>query len=447
MKRETDVLIVGGSAAGVTTAITARRHYPDAEIALVRMEDQVMIPCGIPYIFGTVNSPENNLIPDAVLSKNNIDLIIDKADSIDREGKIVTTASGDTIGYKKMVLATGSEPFVPPIPDTRLDNVFTVQKDVNYLNNMLQVLGKAKDLIIIGGGFIGVEFADECRKRENLDVSVIELLPHCLLLACDEEICIKVEDKLREHGVNVLANSRARAIAGNGKVEYVELGNGEKLKADAVIMGIGVAANSVLAQKADLKVDERSSIYVDEFMRTNDENIFAVGDCARKTSFFTGGPSRLMLASIAGIESRVAGANLFTLRRRNEHAIGVFSTVIGGLCIGSAGMTEKAAREAGFDIVVGEASSPNRHPAGMPGMDNVSVKLVFSKESRIVLGGQICGGSSVGEAINIVGATIQMRMRVDDIATFQVGTHPALTASPIAYQITNAAEIALTKMR
>ena len=104
-------------------------------------------------------------------------------------------------------------------------------------------------------------------------------------------------------------------------------------------------------------------------------------------------------------------------------------------------------REAGFDIVLGEASSPNRHPSGMPGVDDVSVKLVFSRESRTVLGGQILGGSSVGEAINIIGATIQMRMRADDIATFQVGTHPALTASPIAYQITNAAEIALTKMR
>jgi len=447
MKRKTDVLIVGGSAAGVTTAITVRRHYPDAEITLARKENQVLIPCGIPYIFGTVGSPENNLIPDAVLSKNNIDLITDEVTSIDRKGKAVTTASGDAISYKKMVLATGSVPFVPPIPDTRLNNVFTVKKEVDYLKHMSQALDKAKDLVIIGGGFIGVEFADECRKRQNLNVSVIELLPHCLLLACDEDICSKAEDKLKENGVNILADTRAEAIVGNGKVEHVQLAGGEKLRADAVIMGIGVVPNSDLAQSADLKVDERHSIYVDEFMRTSDENIFAAGDCARKTSFFTGGPSRLMLASIASIESRVAGANLFTLRRRNERSIGVFSTVIDDLCIGSAGMTERMARETGFDVVTGEASSPNRHPVGMPGVTDVSVKLIFSKESGIMIGGQICGGPSVGEAINIIGATIQKRMRADDIATLQVGTHPALTASPIAYQITNAAEIALTKMR
>ena len=447
MKRKADVLIVGGSAAGVTTAITARRHYPDAEITLARREDQVLIPCGIPYIFGTVGSPENNLIPDAVLSKNKIDLLIDEVTSIDRKGKAVTTANGDEVSYKKMVLATGSVPFVPPIPDTRLNNVFTVKKDVDHLKRMSQVLDEAKDLVIIGGGFIGVEFADECRKRKNLNVSVVELLPHCLLLACDEEICVKAEGKLKENGVNILTDTRANAIVGNGKVEHIQLAGGEKLKADAVIMGIGVAPSSDIAQRADLKVDERSSIYVDEFMRTSDKDIFAAGDCAQKTSFFTGGPSRLMLASIASIESRVAGANLFTLRRRNEHAIGVFSTVIDDLCIGSAGMTERAARETGFDIVTGEASSPNRHPAGMPGVTDVSVKLIFSRETGIIIGGQICGGPSVGEAINIIGATIQKRMRADDIATFQVGTHPALTASPIAYQITNAAEIALTKMR
>jgi pyruvate/2-oxoglutarate dehydrogenase complex dihydrolipoamide dehydrogenase (E3) component len=110
-------------------------------------------------------------------------------------------------------------------------------------------------------------------------------------------------------------------------------------------------------------------------------------------------------------------------------------------------MTERLARETGFDIVTGEANSPNRHPAGMPGVVDVSVKLIFSRESGIIIGGQICGGPAVGEAINIVGATIQKRMRADDIATFQVGTHPALTASPISYQITNAAEVALTKMR
>jgi len=447
MKKNTDVLIVGGSAAGVTTAITARRHYPDAKIAVIRKENQVLIPCGIPYIFGTVGSPENNLIPDAALSKNNVDLIIDEATSIDRAGKTVTTSNGDVIGYKKMVLATGSVPFVPPIPDMRLDNVFTVIKDVDHLNKMSKAFDEAEDLVIIGGGFIGVEFADECRKRKNLKVSIVELLPHCLLLACDEEICIKAEDKLKENGVNIMAGARAEAIVGNGKVEYIQLAGQEKLKADAVIMGIGVAPSSELAKSAELKVDERSSIYVDEFMRTSDEDIFAAGDCARKTSFFTGEKSRLMLASIASIESRVAGANLFALRRRNERAIGVFSTVIDDLCIGSAGMTEKLAKETGFDIVTGEASSPDRHPGGMPGMSNVSVKLIFSRESGVIIGGQIHGGPSVGEAINLIGATIQTRMRADDIATFQVGTHPALTASPIAYQITNAAEVALTKMR
>ena len=104
---ETDVLIVGGSAAGVTTAITARKHYPDAKITVVRKETQVSIPCGIPYVFGTTGTPEKNLIPDAVLSKNNVDLIVDVATSVDKVSKTLTTANGDTISYEKLVLATG----------------------------------------------------------------------------------------------------------------------------------------------------------------------------------------------------------------------------------------------------------------------------------------------------------------------------------------------------
>ena len=415
MIRKTDVLVVGGSVAGVTTAITARRHYPDSKITVLRREKQVSIPCGIPYIFGTLGSPEKNLLPDTALSKNNVELIIDEATSMDKDNKIVTTANGDTISYEKLVLTTGSVPFVPPIPGVELEGVFPVKKDIDHLNRLLKAVDKAKDLVVIGGGFIGVEFADECRKREGLNVTIIELLPHCLLIACDEESCTPVEAKLRENGVQVLTGSKAQAIMGNGKVEYVELADGEKLKADIVITGIGVKPNTELAQNAGLEVDERLGICVDECMRTSDPNIFAAGDCTQKKNFFTGDPSGLMLASIASIESRVAGANLFTLQRRNEHPIGIFFTVVGDLAIGSAGMTEKAAQEAGFDVATGSVSGPDRYPCGMPGMINMSVKLIFSKENGAIIGGHICGGSSVRESVNIIGAAIRKRMTAPDI--------------------------------
>jgi len=128
-----DIIIVGGSAAGITVGVSARRYYPDAKILLIRKEKEVLIPCGIPYIFGTVESPDRNLIPDSVLSKNNVELTIDEVVSINKDRKIVQTFSGKVLGYEKMVLATGSLPRVPPIPGVELDNVFAVWKDVEYL--------------------------------------------------------------------------------------------------------------------------------------------------------------------------------------------------------------------------------------------------------------------------------------------------------------------------
>jgi len=441
-----DILIVGGSAAGITVGVSARRYYPDAKILLIRKEKKVLIPCGIPYIFGTVGSPDKDLIPDTVLEKNNVELIIDEAVSINKDQRTVETSSGRILGYEKMVLATGSLPRVPPIPGVELDNVFAVWKNVDYLQKVLNALDETKDLVIIGGGFIGLEFADECKKRGIENVTVIELLSHCLLLACDEEICVRVEKKLSERGIKVLSNRKVEAIVGNKKVHYVELDDGQKIKADVVILGIGVIPNVKLARDSGLEVDEKEGIYVDEFMRTSNENIFAAGDCTRKRCFFTGRPTFLRLASIGTMEARVAGANLFRLRHRSECPVGVFGTVIGDLAIGSAGMTERGAKEAGFDIVTGEAEAPDKHPASIPGTSNLAVKLVFEKDTRVLLGGQVYGSMTAGKVTNFIGALVQKRMRADEIITFQVGTHPMLTASPISHQVENAAEIALTKL-
>jgi len=203
-----DILTVGGSAAGITVSVSARRYYPDAKILLIRKEKEVLIPCGIPYIFGTMGSPDRNLIPDSVLRKNNVELIIDEAVFINKDRRTVEASSGKFFGYEKMVLTTGSLPRVPPIPGVELDNVFAVWKNVEYLQKLLNALDKAKDMVIIGGGFIGLEFADERKKRGIANVTVIEILPHCLLLACDEEICVRVEKKLSERGINILVDRK-----------------------------------------------------------------------------------------------------------------------------------------------------------------------------------------------------------------------------------------------
>jgi NADH oxidase (H2O2-forming) len=320
------------------------------------------------------------------------------------------------------------------------------KKDVAYLAHLLEVLKGAHDVVIIGGGFIGLEMADECRKLGHLNISVVEMLPHCLFAVFDKELCARAEEELTKEGVQVLTFNKARALQGNGHVEYVELDRGERLKADAVILGIGVHPNAELAEKAGLAMGPSGGVVVDRHMMTSDPNIFAAGDCAEKICLFTGKPSKAWLASVATAEARVAGANLFEIRRASKGSISVFSTRIGDLACGLADIGEKSALEAGIAYVVGEAEATDKHPGSLPGAKLTRVKLIFRKYSETLIGGQACGGDAVGEIANLIATMIQAEMTADQIATSQMGTHPLLTASPVAYQLVNAAEIALAKM-
>jgi pyruvate/2-oxoglutarate dehydrogenase complex dihydrolipoamide dehydrogenase (E3) component len=309
---------------------------------------------------------------------------------------------------------------------------------------MCDALDEASNLVIVGCGFIGVEIAEECRRRrENQRISIVEMLRHCLQLVYDEEFSLKAEEVLRDQGIDLLLDEKVEAFLGDGKVKGTGLASGREIEADMVIMGIGAAANTGLAKKAGLEIGPTRGIQVNRHMQTSDENIFACGDCAEKVSFFDGKPSGLKLASIATMEARIAGANLFSPRRVNMGVIGVYSTVLGETAFAAAGLTEAQARQKGYTVIVGEAEAVNRHPGCMPGAEKMKVKLIFEAGSRVILGGQVSGAKSAGELINGISACIHQRMTADDIATFQTGTHPGLTASPIAYQLVNAAEIAI----
>jgi len=442
--KKADVVIIGGSAAGIEAAITARKQYPSKNVIVVRKEEKALVPCGIPYIMGTLGSADKNVMPVALLG--DAELIVDEVTSIDREAKSVTTAGGETIGYDRLVLATGSRPTVPPIPGANLNNVFTIRKDIDYLEQLQEALKQAKDVVIVGGGFIGAEFADECRKM-GLNVTVVELLEHCLYLNCDEDFCIRIEDKMREVGVQLNTTCRVKSIVGDKNVDYVECEKGLHFKADVVILAIGVAPNTELAHDARMQIGEQKGIWVDQYMMTSDPNIFAIGDCAEKFCFFTGKPTATRLASVATREARIAGANLFqSRRRRNRGTIGVFGTMIADTAVGVAGLTERAARNLGFDVVIGEAAAVDRHPGTMPGARELRVKLIFDRSSAKLIGGEACGGVTAGEIANVMAQAISGEMTWDDIAAAQIGTHPALTASPLVYQVVNAAEEAVIKL-
>lgn len=445
--KETDVAVLGGLS-GITAGISSRRHYPDKKVLLIRKEGTILVPCGIPYIYGTVGGPENNVIPDGLLESNGIELLKGEAVDVDREEKIITLKDGETVKYDKLVFATGSVPMIPPIPGIDKENVFPVKKEFDYLSYLMNCMNGVKDIVIIGGGFIGMEFADECRKGRDVNITVVEAMPHCLQMAMDDEFCDEAQTKLEETGVTLLVNEKVEAILGNEAVTGVRLASGRELKADIVILGIGAVPNTELAEKAGLELGFRKTIRVDRYMQTyTDPDVYACGDCAEKVSFFDGRPSGVMLASIATSEARIAGANLYSPTHQNCGAISVFSTIINGRAFGVAGVTERSVKQAGTSFIITEATAPDTHPGGMPNSTLTKVKLIFTKDTSTLIGGAISGGKPVGEMINVISACIMHKMTADDIVKFQMGTHPALTSSPIMYPIVNAACKAVIPLR
>ena len=448
--KTTDVLVIGGSAAGMVAALTGKSTYPQKSFTLVKKQKEMMVPCGIPYIFGTLDSVDKNIIPvDNMMAKAGVESIVGEVISINKENKTVELAGGETIKYDKLMIATGSMPIKPKwLTGADKDNVFTIPKDKVYLEGMKEKLDSCKKVVVIGAGFIGVEFSDELAKKGH-EVTLVEKLPEILSLAFDEELSGRIEELLKSRGVKVITGNGISEILGDEKVKAVKLENGEVLESDAVVLSIGYKPNSDLARQAGIYVDENGFIAVDEYMRTHEKDIFAIGDCAQKRDFVTRARVGTMLASTACAEARIAGMNLFKLNvvKTFSGTIAVYSTAIGNTGFGTAGITEARAKAECIDYVTGIFEGIDRHPGNLPDTHKQIVKLIAGRQSGVIIGGEVIGGLSAGELVNVIGLAIQNRMTVNSLLTFQIGTHPCLTASPAAYPLIKAAEIIANKLR
>jgi len=448
--KTTDVLVIGGSAAGMVAALTGKSTYPQKSFTLVKKQKEMMVPCGIPYIFGTLDTVDQNIMPvDNMMAKAGVESIVGEVISINKENKTVELAGGETIKYDKLMLATGSVPIKPKwLTGADKDNVFTIPKDKVYLAGMKEKLSSCKKVVVIGAGFIGVEFSDELAKRGH-EVTLVEKLPEILSLAFDEELSGRIEELLKSRGVKVITGNGISEILGEEKVKAVKLENGEVLESDAVVLSMGYKPNADLARKAGICVNESGFIVVDEYMRTHAKDIFAIGDCTQKRDFVTRARVATMLASTACAEARIAGMNLYKLNvvKTFSGTIAIYSTAIGNTGFGTAGITEARAKAECIDYVTGIFEGIDRHPGNLPDTHKQIVKLIAGRQSGVIIGGEVIGGLSAGELVNVIGLAIQNRMTVNSLLTFQIGTHPCLTASPAAYPLIRAAEIIANKLR
>ena len=440
---KTDVLIIGGSATGLVAAITVKSNYPEKSVTLIRKEEKVMIPCGIPYIFSTVQNSENNILPDAGLINLGINIVLDEVSSIDPKTKTCSTKNNEQFEYEKLIFGTGSLPAVPAwLKGTDLNNVFTIPKSKAYLDVLQQKLEGLKKVIVLGAGFIGVEMADELNKAGK-EVTLVEILPNVLGATFDDEFATEAESLLSQRGIKILTNCGVKEILGNGSVSKVVLNNEEILDADAVILSLGYSPNTELAKSMGLELNTFGFIKADQYRRTSIPDVFAAGDCAEKVDFATGKLSKIMLASTACTEARTAGLNLYELNTFSTFrgTVGIYSTCIGDTAFGVAGLIEKSATSEGFKIVTGTFSGIDRHPGKIADAHKETVKLIVSKQSGVILGGEVMGGKCAGELVNVIGLAIQSHMTVYDLLMMQIGTQPLLTASPAGFPLIKAAEV------
>ena len=446
---QANVIIIGGGPAGIITALTAKSVYPEKSIYLIKEIGDGVIPCAIPYMINTLSDPTQNAMGNKPLESAGVEIIVDRAVSFDSDARTVKLESGKVLSYERLVIATGTEPELPNIPGIDKQGVFTIRKSMSSMIALRDKARKAENVVIIGGGFIGAEFADELSRDSGVGVHLVEILPELLYTAFDDEYGRAIKGVLEAAGVDVHTGGKVASINGDESVESVTLDGGKKILADMILICTGMKPCTQLAMNAGLGILENGSIWVDEYMRTTADDVFAVGDCALKRDFFTRKATPVWLASTATAEARNAGTNIYGIRvlHQIQGTIGAFSTRIGGVSFASAGMTCRTCEKEGFRHVVGVAAAPDRHPGVLPGAGEMKVKLVFADRSGIILGGQMSGGPSVGELINMVALAIQKKVSVREMDMMQIATHPLLTAAPTVHPIINAAHGALARLR
>jgi NADH oxidase (H2O2-forming) len=441
MAKSKKIVIIGCSGCGALAARTLKGLNPSLEVTIIREQEEkgLLTRCATPYICCGEVMVEPSYKDDDIFTSQGIQLVNVKAVGIDRGGKTVTTADGKTYQYDKLVLAMGAKPSSLPISGINLAGVFSLRTSGDAVNILHWLNSKrVKNVVLIGAGAIGVEVA-YLTSRRGVNVILVERLAHVMPGVLDEDMSEEVEVYMREKGIDLRLNRQIKAIEGKKAVEKITLSSNEVIDAEMVIISAGIRPNSELAEKTGLEMGELG-VKVDSYLRTSDLDIYAGGDLIQYQSQVTGKPILGQLRPNAVISGRVIAKNILGHRIEFPPLLNSFATKFFDKSIAGTGITEAEAKNESIGTISATQVSASKHSM-MREKKPYTVKLVFNKETKKIIGGQILSDSeSPVKHIDVIALAIRCGLSVLDLTTLRCAGQPELSSDPGMEPIALAAE-------
>ena len=441
------VVIIGGVAGGATTATRLRRLDESIEIIILERGEYISYAnCGLPYYIGDVIKERSALLlqtPEVMKSRFNVDVrTSNEAISIDREQKKVVVRNAKTQeeyveNYDTLVIATGSAPLKPGIPGIEGPGIHTLWTipDTDEIKAFIEHK-KPKRAAVIGGGFIGLEMAENLHAA-GCKVTVVEM-QNQVMPPIDFEMAQILHENMRMNEVTLSLGDGVKSFSHNNGVTTIHLNSGELIDADLVILSIGVTPNSKLAKEAGLALNERNGIVVDSFLKTSDPNIYAVGDVIEVENFVSKAPSMVPLAGPANKQARICAGNIFnefhdksTEMKKYKGTQGTSVAKVFDLTVATTGLSEKvlikSGKEVNKDYFVATINQKS-HAGYYPGATPLTLKLIFSPTGEI-FGSQIVGIDGVDKRIDVIATTQRLGGTIYDLCELELAYAPPFSSA------------------
>lgn len=430
------ILIVGGVAGGASAAARLRRLDEHAEIILFERGEYISFAnCGLPYYIGGEIKDKAQLTlqtPQSFHARFQVDVRIkNEIIAIDRASKSVTVRKTDTREtyqetYDELILSMGAEAVIPPIPGADSERVFTLRNipDTYKIKDYIEQ-NHCKSAVVMGGGYIGVEMAENL-KAAGLDVTLVEMSDQ-VIAPLDYDMACDVHRELENNGVNLMLKSAVKAIENHPSGLTIRTDTSELLT-DILIMAIGVRPESAIAKEAGLAVNERGGILVNEHMQTNDTNIYAVGDAVEVVDFITGQKAMIPLAGPANKQGRIAADNICKIPSTYTGTQGSAILKVFDLTVATTGINEKAAKRLGLNYDKSFTFSSS-HASYYPGAVNMSIKTIFEKESGKILGAQVVGYEGSDKRCDVFATAIRFGATAFDLTKLELCYAPPYSSA------------------